>query len=78
MSYHHDMGKDDASLTHAEINRLIDEVLAHAEDPEGDAKRARLKAESEQAMECFRLAVADLVSTTPGARTARRAPASSR
>lgn len=74
MSYHHDMSKDDASLTHAEINRLIDEVLANTQDAKGDAERARLKAESEQAMECLHVAVADLVSARPGARTARREP----
>jgi hypothetical protein len=66
------MRKDDASLTHAEIRRLIDEVLAHTQDTKGDAERARLKAESEQAIECLNLAVADLVSAQPGARTARR------
>ena len=77
MSYHHDMSKDDASLTHAEINRLIDEVLAHTQDAEGDAERARLKAESERAIECLNLAVTDLMRAQPGART-RREPVPSR
>jgi hypothetical protein len=68
------MRKDDASLTHAEINRLIDEVLAHTQDDKGDAERARLKAESERAIECLNLAVTDLARAQPGARTARREP----
>ena len=66
------MSKDDADLSLTEIRALLAEVLAHTQDAEGDAERARLKAESERAIECLHLAVADLVSARPGARTARR------
>jgi len=63
------------SLT--EINSLLDEVLARMNDPESDAERARLKAESERAIECLHLAVTDLVGTQPGTRTVRRESVSS-
>lgn len=72
------MSGEESHLSLNEINSLLDEVLARMDDPKGDEERARLKAESERAIECLHLAVTDLVGAHPGARTARREPASSR